>query len=297
MSVNRIFQNQQNNNGQNCQMCYGEFSYYVPCQGALRHESCHNCFRRFPVHPSLRASQQDDPDYVPNSNEEDSDQEEEENVEEEDIPDSVDVMADTSRVVDLEEEDDEGEEEEEEEEEENNDINNPHFKNCPICMNYYCILCQNQLLFMTLYDGRTRMEATSFPLTSHFFNNNIFERDVLRNYMTANNLDFPKLYDDIIDLVKRKKITRLNGPMNVSNLNAFISRDDFVESLTTTKVCFECIQIFYSALLYDYREYIAPQLPQAIQSRNNCWYGKNCRTQSKFSHAARLNHICEQTHF
>lgn len=39
-------------------------------------------------------------------------------------------------------------------------------------------------------------------------------------------------------------------------------------------------------------------VPPALRNRENCYYGKQCRTQhTKPGHAQKFNHACEQSRF
>lgn len=61
-----------------------------------------------------------------------------------------------------------------------------------------------------------------------------------------------------------------------------------------SSVCHRCFEGAFKALVYEYRASIPPaELPDAVRSRQNCWYGTGCRTQTHNpSHCERLNHIC-----
>jgi len=61
-------------------------------------------------------------------------------------------------------------------------------------------------------------------------------------------------------------------------------------------VCKECATEVFRELCYTYREREVQNadLPAFAQNRANCWYGKECRSQThNEQHARRLNHICE----
>lgn len=62
--------------------------------------------------------------------------------------------------------------------------------------------------------------------------------------------------------------------------------------------CLGCASHFFSKTLFYYRLSIPKEKLPDYANRDNCYYGKSCRTQfSKFDHAKKLNHICEQTKF
>ncbi|KAI0224566.1 E3 ubiquitin-protein ligase CHFR [Lamellibrachia satsuma] len=62
-------------------------------------------------------------------------------------------------------------------------------------------------------------------------------------------------------------------------------------------VCYRCALTELQTLAYLYRKAIPnDQLPTPVTLRPDCYWGKHCRTQlNKPPHAARYNHICEQT--
>ena len=60
------------------------------------------------------------------------------------------------------------------------------------------------------------------------------------------------------------------------------------------RICHACWEAVFATLCYQYRAAIpAAELPAAVTARQDCWYGRECRTQhTKPAHAERLNHIC-----
>ncbi|KAJ8005797.1 hypothetical protein DPEC_G00121610 [Dallia pectoralis] len=63
-------------------------------------------------------------------------------------------------------------------------------------------------------------------------------------------------------------------------------------------LCFCCGLRAFKELAYKYRQNIpSSELPAAVTSRPDCYWGRNCRTQIKAHHATKFNHICEQTRF
>ena len=52
----------------------------------------------------------------------------------------------------------------------------------------------------------------------------------------------------------------------------------------------------YDSLSIYLQSVHASELPAAVTSRSDCWYGHDCRTQRhNVDHSRRLNHICENT--
>lgn len=66
----------------------------------------------------------------------------------------------------------------------------------------------------------------------------------------------------------------------------------------STVLCYCCGLRSFRELTYQFRQSIpASELPAAVTSRPDCYWGRNCRTQVKAHHAMKFNHICEQTRF
>lgn len=67
------------------------------------------------------------------------------------------------------------------------------------------------------------------------------------------------------------------------------------QARSTDYCCFACATQIFSQLVYNYRAAIPKSsLPREVAERQDCWYGRECRTQThNLNHAKRLNHICE----
>ncbi|KAF9400867.1 hypothetical protein BGZ94_005364 [Podila epigama] len=69
---------------------------------------------------------------------------------------------------------------------------------------------------------------------------------------------------------------------------------------SSDKLCSHCsLNFFNHGPLYQWRKALDPAtLLQQFVQRENCWYGRECRTQHnpQSNHARRLNHICEKTY-
>lgn len=64
--------------------------------------------------------------------------------------------------------------------------------------------------------------------------------------------------------------------------------------------CYKCGLNIFKQLAYQFRTSLKQNeiLPMAMRNRDDCYYGKQCRTQyTKPAHAQKLNHACEQTRF
>ncbi|KAM8817291.1 E3 ubiquitin-protein ligase CHFR isoform 1-T1 [Rhynchonycteris naso] len=111
--------------------------------------------------------------------------------------------------------------------------------------------------------------------------NNNYESDILKNYLAARGLTWKNVLTESLVALQR---------------GVFLLSDYRVTG--STVLCYCCGLRSFRELTYQYRQNIpASELPVAVTSRPDCYWGRNCRTQVKAHHAMKFNHICEQTRF
>ncbi|KAF6277726.1 checkpoint with forkhead and ring finger domains [Rhinolophus ferrumequinum] len=111
--------------------------------------------------------------------------------------------------------------------------------------------------------------------------NNNYESDILKNYLAARGLTWKNMLTESLGALQR---------------GVFLLSDYRVTG--NTVLCYCCGLRSFRELTYQYRQNIpASELPVAVTSRPDCYWGRNCRTQVKAHHAMKFNHICEQTRF
>nr|XP_054300867.1 E3 ubiquitin-protein ligase CHFR isoform X5 [Pongo pygmaeus] len=112
-------------------------------------------------------------------------------------------------------------------------------------------------------------------------NNNSYESDILKNYLATRGLTWKNMLTESLVALQR---------------GVFLLSDYRVTG--DTILCYCCGLRSFRELTYQYRQNIpASELPVAVTSRPDCYWGRNCRTQVKAHHAMKFNHICEQTRF
>ncbi|XP_032127242.1 E3 ubiquitin-protein ligase CHFR isoform X6 [Sapajus apella] len=112
-------------------------------------------------------------------------------------------------------------------------------------------------------------------------NNNSYESDILKNYLATRGLTWKNMLTESLVALQR---------------GVFLLSDYRVTG--NTVLCYCCGLRSFRELTYQYRQNIpASELPAAVTSRPDCYWGRNCRTQVKAHHAMKFNHICEQTRF
>ncbi|XP_040843120.1 E3 ubiquitin-protein ligase CHFR isoform X1 [Ochotona curzoniae] len=111
--------------------------------------------------------------------------------------------------------------------------------------------------------------------------NNNYESDILKNYLATRGLTWKDVLSESLLALQR---------------GVFLLSDDRITG--DTVLCYCCGLRSFRELSYQYRQNIpASELPVAVTSRPDCYWGRNCRTQVKAHHAMKFNHICEQTRF
>ncbi|KAJ1307878.1 hypothetical protein OPQ81_001958 [Rhizoctonia solani] len=131
-----------------------------------------------------------------------------------------------------------------------------------------------------------------FPLT-HAFGDNQFERDIFEEWATNTGLSLQDVFREILafrgtNLPKASWHGNVHGAINSTSVKV----DD--------KVCNKCALELVEASLFEWwlskRQSGAAELPQDITSREDCWYGIECRTaRHNHWHARTYNHICLKT--
>ncbi|XP_068422622.1 E3 ubiquitin-protein ligase CHFR [Clinocottus analis] len=153
-----------------------------------------------------------------------------------------------------------------------------------------CVLCQRP--FCHMYWGCQRIgcqgclaQFSDLNLTDKcldgVLNNNNYESEILQNYLSSRG----KSWRDLRQV----------------SLQAFQQGNYYLSDWRISPnaiLCFCCGLRAFKELAYEYRKNIPlPELPAAVTSRPDCYWGRNCRTQVKAHHAMKFNHICEQTRF
>ncbi|XP_051981668.1 E3 ubiquitin-protein ligase CHFR [Xyrauchen texanus] len=154
----------------------------------------------------------------------------------------------------------------------------------------HCMVCQKP--FCHVYWGCQRISChgclarfCELNLTDKcldgVLNSNQYESEVLQNYLTSRGITWRHMLQEALQAVQQ-------GQYHLTDYR--ITANSFL--------CYCCGLRFFRELAYKYREDIPPsELPDAVTTRPDCYWGRNCRTQVKAHHAMKFNHICEQTRF
>ncbi|XP_036382644.1 E3 ubiquitin-protein ligase CHFR [Megalops cyprinoides] len=112
-------------------------------------------------------------------------------------------------------------------------------------------------------------------------NSNNYESDILQNYLASRGMTWREMLQESLLALQQ---------------GTFYLSDYHING--NAVLCYCCGLRAFKELAYKYRQNIpASELPAAVTSRPDCYWGRNCRTQVKAHHAMKFNHICEQTRF
>lgn len=157
---------------------------------------------------------------------------------------------------------------------------------CAICSKYFCHLlwgCRKPGCLGCLNEFKDFQFAENILLS--LINNNTYESNILKDFLTEQSLSKDDLLQKCLQKLDSKEYTTIDTESH--------------DLSSSTVVCYKCGLRNFQELAYQFRRNIPrDQLPDSVHSRDDCYWGKNCRTQkTKPLHASRFNHICEQTRF
>ncbi|XP_076107813.1 E3 ubiquitin-protein ligase CHFR-like [Mytilus galloprovincialis] len=164
-----------------------------------------------------------------------------------------------------------------------NPDNNIPPQQCQICYRAYC----------HAYWGCTKNECTGcigkfkdLNFGKKCLNNlileNVYESEIFKNYVEANGMS--------VKQVLRESLVKLDaGQYTCPDQSRFAINSN-------TALCYTCGLRNFKELAYQYRKDIPrDDLPEDAQKRQDCYWGKNCRTQrTRPHHAKNFSHICDQ---
>uniref|UniRef100_A0A3B3SCZ5 E3 ubiquitin-protein ligase CHFR n=1 Tax=Paramormyrops kingsleyae TaxID=1676925 RepID=A0A3B3SCZ5_9TELE len=100
-------------------------------------------------------------------------------------------------------------------------------------------------------------------------NSNNYESDILQNYLASRGMSWKEMLQDSLQALQQ-------GTFHLSDYRI----------TANTVLCHCCGLRAFKELAYKYRQNIpASELPAAVTSRPDCYWGRNCRTQVKAHHA------------
>ena len=138
---------------------------------------------------------------------------------------------------------------------------------------------------------------------TNYVNDNPVETQIVQNYLAKHRLSLRDFLLHCCQRLDRKEFTSTHIDPTTPGLFALIAFHFFLFSILVPSnkiVCYKCGLNIFKELAYQFRASMKKSdiLPVVLRNRDDCYYGKQCRTQyTKPGHAQKLNHACVQTKF
>lgn len=148
-----------------------------------------------------------------------------------------------------------------------------------------CTLCQlkvcNDCKVARGINSLNNHKPTAIPDSA--LNGNEYERKLLSDYLKGKKVRITEILTRELTEMENNRWTYKNS----LNTDVALGRND--------EICTDCFNTVWEDLVYRYREGIQSLMPEAVKKRQNCWYGKECKTQTHNpGHAKNFNHICNK---
>jgi len=162
-------------------------------------------------------------------------------------------------------------------------------QHCTICRQFFCNIYFQQCQRVGCLGCLNRLRDFNFAPRdlTNLVNDNPVESQIVQDYLTTNHKTMKDLLIECCDRLDRNELT-CHG----------IVRNDTIPS--SKVVCYKCGLKMFKDLAYQFRIHMKQDdiLPVTMRNRDDCYYGKRCRTQyTKLPHAQKFNHACDQTKF
>ncbi|CAF2071033.1 unnamed protein product [Rotaria magnacalcarata] len=160
-------------------------------------------------------------------------------------------------------------------------------QSCEICQQHFCNIYFQECQRADCLGCLNHLRDFNFNRQhlTNIINNNPIETLIIQNYLKAHRGSSRDLFVECCQRLDRKEFTCTGIDRNMAVPSAKV-------------VCYKCGLNIFRELAYQFRVAMKPTdiLPMTLRNRENCFYGKHCRTQyTKPAHAQKFNHACEQT--
>ncbi|XP_071848871.1 E3 ubiquitin-protein ligase CHFR-like [Apostichopus japonicus] len=160
---------------------------------------------------------------------------------------------------------------------------------CSLCQMFYCHMYWGCTRNSRCYGCLNKFKDLNFgdKCTDSLILGNTQESSIFKKYLQQKKLTWKHVLDECLQTLEAGNAEYQTLLTSTNN----ITKDSIL--------CYSCGMKVFKELAYPYRDSIPrDQLPAEATSRPNCYWGRNCRTQhNKPVHAARFNHVCNQTRF
>ncbi|CAF1251860.1 unnamed protein product [Rotaria sordida] len=162
-------------------------------------------------------------------------------------------------------------------------------QSCEICHQYFCNMYSQQCQRQDCLGCLNQLQNFNFAPRhlTNLVNDNPIESQIVQSYLINHHATMRELLVECCRRLDRREFTYIGIDRNLA--------------VSSTKiVCYKCGLKIFKELVYQFRVSMKQNdiLPIALRNRENCYYGKQCRTQyTKPAHAQKYNHACEQIKF
>jgi len=148
---------------------------------------------------------------------------------------------------------------------------------CTLCRLKVCCDCKTSSGINALKNHKVKEIATEA------LNGNEYEKKLLLDYLKEKKIRLNEVLTKELSEMESNRWTYKNN----LNTDVILTRDD--------EICAGCFSTVWNDFVYRYREGIQSLMPGEVKKRQNCWYGKECTTQTHNpNHAKNFNHICNK---
>merc|ERR1712130_345823 len=128
-------------------------------------------------------------------------------------------------------------------------------------------------------------QVTDVPAAPYF---NMHERSILLHFLHRENQLAENRYASPVTILWKECMSQLAAGNFTVTSHPTLTPD--------TPVCARCVTTLVTELAFQYRKAIPnSKLGPEVTGRQDCYWGKNCKTQThNMRHAKNFNHICEQ---
>lgn len=162
-------------------------------------------------------------------------------------------------------------------------------QHCEICRQFFCNIYFQKCQRLGCLGCLNHLRDLSFAPhhLTNLVNDNPVESQIVQDYLTSHQKTMKDLLIECCNRLDRNEFTCPGIDRNTAIPSSKI-------------VCYKCGLKLFKQLAYQFRFSMKPDdiQPVLMRNRNNCYYGKHCRTQyTKLTHAQNFNHACDQTKF
>jgi len=163
-------------------------------------------------------------------------------------------------------------------------------QSCEICHQHFCHLYFEKCQRVNCLGCLNQLKNLKFSPQhlANLVNENPVETQIVFNFLNTQRMNIDDFLRQCCQRLDRREFQNVHFPRNSPDVPS------------KKIVCYRCGLTIFKDLAFQFR--LSMRLndihPSVLRHRENCYYGKECRTQfTKPGHAQKLNHACQQSRF